>query len=1547
MYPWVVRGPGDREGASPQPEGPARGEASPSAAESSGPAAGLLELVRAVEAVSSAQLLAGSAPPPAADDRPGSPSAAQVLALQRAVGNAATTQMLRRPAAGPAGARRRLARDPLHPPAPAPTDDDTGDGDENAEWLIPPNASASKLVGILHELREQNAKHLKQPELMKQTAYLVLGGTLLHYGPEGQQIASYQLKDGITTVPPGYWAGSVQENIWRRLSHRTKPPGPWGFHVWNFPSARTPLQEWMTDVDSKRFQNNLVSGNTPAIMLAVPPGGTGKGGAGAGAGDKAPTPAWASDQASKAQKLANEARKAASGGQPPDKTKPVTDPALKKLPDRLVPWTRGDHTYVNVWADGAVVAIEARPDETAEQLLDRAKDAAQKLRDSRDPANSVGVANPAKEGIEKTPGAKPPPGNYREDYDPDPNRPPMPNKGANLPPYPATVTMAGADPQKPEEAITVPGASNQFKMTMDWSRGGRDTNLLSLVTAQMQYIAYRWELIKVTPGDYARQAAEARRQQTQDQIKEAAKTEGGKGEDTMKTLGPFGISSGEAADLSRAFKNIGEDTRADLDDMSQMPWALRSQYLNVIAISVAVRSIGALISEFTTRITMPLDERRISFGGPGDYVVRCIATPLHEDDAPYVRASSVASYAVRVETVRDRAHLADEENDRELAALAEQLKNPPKGKTVDDIKAAIEERKRQASSSHLQNTEHYLTQAQADLKLAEDLSADVQAGRKGPLIGRDPYSVKKRWLAVELAQQHVELDDYLEQNRKLVTALKDTKERLEGYGLEGIKGSAYSPRVTLASEENGQTYQLLTVLGQTKTKEDDGVVEYRLADVTSKNHQQQYRGSSTAAGPAGHQEAIRNAFVNFRENNGYGRGTIVIRFPAELENDPNIGPLPMEREMRSAPGEHARAMQKLKDVATAAAVAGLVVGGPVGMAIGVVGGVTGLVLTVEGIRERVSGGRFELLSFDTLMDVITIVGSTVGIGGSISGAARAAGSTARWAVTAEKLFVPMMKGGLILQVAVLPATAFIQLSKLDDEIKNAKPPMTEGEIALRRAEIATSFAWGAFTTSVSAAQMMGMPTLLGHETTTTVHPEGPPLDEPLPGPGMDRPPPHPDHGPPAGPHSDQVTPPDHPAPDPTAPHDNVPPEHLPGTDKPGQTSEPGKSPEPSPATVAGGQAPDEIVAETSLVNAHKEPHEIHRSRDGTIRRCSDVCMIQSDNVRERARRIEAAVPENSPRGREAGDIVRRADRLQERSRQAAELQTKKEEYIKTLKPGSAKRAISEQALAKWQAERNRVFNDEAAAIEQALSGLEERTRVGLHETSYWPTRPPAETTAQLVANFTDVAGDPAYREELDAIAALEGDPANAAEVRTRLEALADRMRAQVEANIQTQVDRARAALGRVGVGATGPEGGCLARSGDLATAAESGWADLNSPGITQATDQVLAIGQQMGYEFPPHEFDDTPGHFYASHAEKQLNALRPGEPIGVSLPMCSDCYNYFRARANAMGRPLVVADPLVTRIFHPNGSVLTPARTVAPAATGPANQSPGPPSGPR
>ena len=67
----------------------------------------------------------------------------------------------------------------------------------------------------------------------------------------------------------------------------------------------------------------------------------------------------------------------------------------------------------------------------------------------------------------------------------------------------------------------------------------------------------------------------------------------------------------------------------------------------------------------------------------------------------------------------------------------------------------------------------------------------------------------------------------------------------------------------------------------------------------------------------GRREAIRNAFIAFRENMEYGRGTIAIRLPAGLVRELG-GDAGVEPRMRVAPGRHARAMKRLTDLATAA-----------------------------------------------------------------------------------------------------------------------------------------------------------------------------------------------------------------------------------------------------------------------------------------------------------------------------------------------------------------------------------------------------------------------------------------------------------------------------------------------------------------------------------------------------------------------------------------------------------------------------------------------------
>jgi hypothetical protein len=114
---------------------------------------------------------------------------------------------------------------------------------------------------------------------------------------------------------------------------------------------------------------------------------------------------------------------------------------------------------------------------------------------------------------------------------------------------------------------------------------------------------------------------------------------------------------------------------------------------------------------------------------------------------------------------------------------------------------------------------------------------------------------------------------------------------------------------------------------------------------------------------------------------------------------------------------------------------------------------------------------------------------------------------------------------------------------------------------------------------------------------------------------------------------------------------------------------------------------------------------------------------------------------------------------------------------------------------------------------------------------------------------------------------------------------------------------------------------------------------------------VVERGGQIGHVFAPDNFDEKmaaalnrnrgsapavqpSGSVRASHAEKQASRALPGEPIGVSLPMCYDCFDYFRREAVAGGRPLVVADPDMVRVFHPDGRVTSPKYS-QPTATGP------------
>jgi hypothetical protein len=65
-----------------------------------------------------------------------------------------------------------------------------------------------------------------------------------------------------------------------------------------------------------------------------------------------------------------------------------------------------------------------------------------------------------------------------------------------------------------------------------------------------------------------------------------------------------------------------------------------------------------------------------------------------------------------------------------------------------------------------------------------------------------------------------------------------------------------------------------------------------------------------------------------------------------------------------------------------------------------------------------------------------------------------------------------------------------------------------------------------------------------------------------------------------------------------------------------------------------------------------------------------------------------------------------------------------------------------------------------------------------------------------------------------------------------------------------------------------------------------------------------------------------PGQYALSHAEKQAFVLTGMPAVGVSRAMCDDCQSYFLEKARASSKLLAVADPGMTRIFLPDGTMM-------------------------
>lgn len=700
--------------------------------------------------------------------------------------------------------------------------------------------------------------------------------------------------------------------------------------------------------------------------------------------------------------------------------------------------------------DRAWTSIGLKEGESSESLEARADQALEALQASRDPANSIKLAAGAKTtGFVQPKGSTQGAAQSQAEAEKQAastataltpgERVPGAKGGANAEAYPSKITMAGHDPETP--GVTVSGATDTFSMVLDYA--ARSLGFQDEVFNRLQNIQFYWEVIDVT-GLTKEKADEL-----------AGKTKVGEGE-RETGLGAMGTN------LNRDLKAIAEDEEADLQMMADenWPWEARASYLMVIGISNVVRTLGSIIGSFIDTITEPLNARSIGFDKNGDYLVRCVATPLVSDEARedpehhVIRASSVAVFPIRVQDINVRATEAVGREEATLAAKEAALeaarKDGSKSK-IANAEAELEAVRQASRMSGFEALQSQIRQLRKSLDVAKALREHREKG-----VNDAEWSDEEVHLALSLLRQKMTVDTFIKQREIALEGLvgKDQAhetwamgERNKFVAVGGVQ--EFRPRVVLASEETGQVTEILCMLGQISPGP-DAPWQWRLVDVTSAGTRDYYTGKSALPGPAGRTAAIRDAFRNFAENGDYGRGTLAIRLPAELATALGAQVV-MDGEMVSRPGPGKRFKARLADIAKVAMVAGLFATGGLGVAIGAVGGVAGAIGSVDSLVKRSRTGH--LMDIGTVFDVLGVVGGVASVASVGTFYARTTaeglaklGKTPDWIKgleRTEKVLHIHAQIGVVQQLVTIPVELAIEWDQIekssdDDPKKNSR-----------------------------------------------------------------------------------------------------------------------------------------------------------------------------------------------------------------------------------------------------------------------------------------------------------------------------------------------------------------------------------------------------------------------------------------------------------------------------------------------------------------------------
>ena len=225
------------------------------------------------------------------------------------------------------------------------------------------------------------------------------------------------------------------------------------------------------------------------------------------------------------------------------------------------------------------------------------------------------------------------------------------SKKANLPAWPLDV-----NPVSPPSMIATVHSATTFLAQVTKTRPG--AGLLDNVTNLMEPTNFRWEVLKL--DQTLQTVTKTRRVTNTDEVGEGYSRRMRQLEEDRQTL--YGDPAKQSS-VGRAVR------RSAADQLIEARQAL------AIVGQTALTMVHVLVPD--TNEPNIVDYMDVPWEAPGDYFVRCLATPVHAEDAKYIRATSVAGVMVSVYDAAELAQTAmpsPEQEAKDAAAGIEDLK---------------------------------------------------------------------------------------------------------------------------------------------------------------------------------------------------------------------------------------------------------------------------------------------------------------------------------------------------------------------------------------------------------------------------------------------------------------------------------------------------------------------------------------------------------------------------------------------------------------------------------------------------------------------------------------------------------------------------------------------------------------------------------------------------------------------------------------------------------------------------------------------------------